>query len=92
MPRKPGLPPPIIAIEDIATGQRVDMVDDFTGQALPQPDAKPPRIQDGMAEQARLAKIKQDQAQALLDKLRFGAKETKQDTVRRPKAITIRRI
>jgi hypothetical protein len=34
MPRKVGLGPPIIAIEAISTGKRLDLIDDFTGEDL----------------------------------------------------------
>lgn len=92
MPRKPGLGPPIIAIEDIATGQRLDMVDDFTGLALAQPSAKPPRIQDGQAETARLSNARVAEARQLLADVGFGAKDTPQDTQARPKALVLRRL
>lgn len=98
MPRKPGPPPTILRIEDIATGREIreaSFVDDFTGQAIPiaqDIEAKPPRIQDGQAEMARLSNVRQGQAQALLTGLGFGAKDTPQDTIHRPKAVTLRRL
>lgn len=41
MPRKVGLGPPIFKIERLSDGVDVMQVDDFTGQPIPQPNAKP---------------------------------------------------
>ncbi len=93
MPRKPRLGPSIIAIEDVATGQRLDLVDDFTGQAIPMPQAKPPRIQDGQAEMARLSNARAQASRELLGRLGFGAKDTLEDTSRpRPQAVFLRKL
>lgn len=60
MPRKPKPPLPELFIEAISTGQRVDLVDDFTGQPLLQP-TKPRKTSAELhamaAERNRLARL-----------------------------------
>ena len=41
MPRKPGIGPAILAIERLSDGIDPTAVDDFTGESLAQPHAKP---------------------------------------------------
>ncbi len=41
MPRKPSLGPPIMRIEALSTGIDVLKVDDFNGEPLAQPNARP---------------------------------------------------
>lgn len=52
MPHKPG--PPIIRIEQLSTGIDPTQRDDFTGALIPQPLARPPKIQDARAHNAAL--------------------------------------
>jgi hypothetical protein len=41
MPRKPRQPPMMLHIERISDGQRANVVDDFTGEAIAQAESKP---------------------------------------------------
>lgn len=67
MPRYPKPPPIILTVQDVATGRDTRMVDDITGEAIPQPKAKPvPSIDELKAKAQRHKKARADAICALL--------------------------
>jgi hypothetical protein len=58
---------PQFQIEAISTGKVVGYTDDFTGEELPQPNAKPPKIQDAQEWRNEQHRAKVRAAQALLE-------------------------
>ena len=49
--------PPPLKIENLSTGIDPTLVDDFTGELLPQPEAKPLASAQDLIDQANMAKV-----------------------------------
>ncbi len=61
MPRKPNPPPPVLRIENLSTGIDTDMRDDFTGEVMPQLQAKPRQSAQELLGAINVAKHSQNQ-------------------------------
>lgn len=82
MPRKVGLGPAILRIEGLSDGVDYTLRDDWTGEVLPQPQARPPRVDDAFAVRDAFNKRKVEMARALLN----GPKPKPQGILMRTKA------
>jgi len=69
MARQPKAGPPILRIELLSSGIDPTLRDDLSGELLPQPNARPPRMQDAQAIQDRDNILRQQAKLVLLDKL-----------------------
>jgi hypothetical protein len=65
MPRKPKPPMPLLVIQTLSDGINRALVDDFTGELMPQPDARPP-VDPMIAVNAR-KRAHREAAQRVLD-------------------------
>jgi hypothetical protein len=61
VPRKPSLGPPVLRIENLSTGIDPTLVDDFTGELMPQPNAKVPQSAQEILDALNVAKHRDNQ-------------------------------
>ena len=69
MPRKPSLGPPMLRIEGLSDGIDLRLTDEFNGEVLPQPNARPPM--DAKIIQAALKQAKVEAAREVLRAAKF---------------------
>lgn len=69
MPRKVKPGPAILRVEGISDGVDRRLVDDFTGEMIPQPDARPPKIQSAQAVRDQYNRERLAEKRALLERV-----------------------
>lgn len=67
MGRKPRQPPPILRLEGLSTGIDPSLVDDFTGEVVPQPHARPPVMDNAQDYRDAQNRVKAEHAKALCE-------------------------
>ena len=67
MPRKVGIGPAILRIEGLSTGRDPLAVDEFSGKPLPQPHAKPPKIDNAQVARDAMNRAERERKMQLLN-------------------------